>query len=60
MTIIKSQYLKSKAALKLTKPAYIGMCILELSKVFCTNSIMTTLKINMTTNQNYYLQRLTV
>ena len=25
---------KSKLALKLTKPAHIGMCILELSKVF--------------------------
>ena len=25
--------LKSKVALKLNKPAYIGMCILELSKV---------------------------
>ena len=25
---------KSKIALKLNKPAYIGMCVLELSKVF--------------------------
>ena len=25
---------KSKVALKLNKPAYIGMCILELSKIF--------------------------
>ena len=35
------------------------MCILHLSKVLmCTNSIMITLKINMTTTQDYYSQTL--
>ena len=45
---------KSKLALKLNKPAYSGICILELSKVTleCTNSIMIILKINMTTDQS--------
>ena len=45
---------KSKLALKLNKPAYSGICILELSKVTleCTNSIMIILKINMTTYQS--------
>ena len=38
---------KSKLSLKLNKPAQIGWCILELRKVLIT------LKINMTTNQNY-------
>ena len=28
---------KSKVALKLNKPAYIGMCILVLSKIFLIN-----------------------
>ena len=51
---------KSKLALKLNKPAYIGMCILELNKVLPSNSIMITLKINMTINQNYYSQALIV
>ena len=36
---------KSKITLELYKPAYIGMCILELSKV--------NLKINMTTDEKY-------
>ena len=48
---------KSKVALKLKNPAYIGMSIL---KFICTNYIMIKLKINMTTNQNYYLQTLIV
>ena len=51
---------KSKFALKLNKPAYIGMCILELSKLLITNFIMITLKITMTANQNYYSQKLIV
>ena len=39
---------KNKVTLTLKKPAYIRMCILELSKVYeCTNSIMITLKIKM-------------
>ena len=48
--------LKSKLALKLNKPAYIVIYILELSKVF----IMIVLKINMTTTHNNYLQTLIV
>ena len=52
---------KSKVTLTLNNSAYIGMCILELSKVFKrTNSIMITLKINMATTQDYYLQTLIV
>ena len=50
---------KSKLALKLSKPAYIGMCISNLSKV-CKNSIMIILQINMKTNLNYYSQALIV
>ena len=46
---------KNKFTLTLNKPAYIGMCILELSKVLITNSIIITLKINMVTTQDYYL-----
>ena len=46
---------KSKVSLKLNKSAYTGMCILEWVKYKCTNSIMITLKINIT-NQNYCLQ----
>ena len=50
---------KRKLALKLSKPAYIGMCILNLSKVW-KNSIMIILKINIKTNLNYYSQTLIV
>ena len=46
---------KGKLTLKPNKPAYIGMC-----KYYCINFIMITLKINMTTNQNYYRQTLIV
>ena len=48
---------KSKLALKLNKPTYIRMCILELSKVLSTNSIMITLK---KYESNYYSQILIV
>ena len=51
---------KSKVALKLKKPSYIGMFILELSKVLIYEFLMITLKINLTTIQNYYLQTLIV
>ena len=51
---------KKKVTLTLNKPAYIGMCILELSKVLITNSIMITLKINTVTSQDYYSQTLIV
>ena len=48
---------KNKLALKLNKPTYIRMCILELSKVLSTNSIMITLK---KYESNYYSQILIV
>ena len=51
---------KSKVSLKLNRPAYIGMCIVVLSKVLTYKFIMITLKINMTKNQNYYSQTLIV
>ena len=51
---------KNKVTLMLKKPAYIGMCVLELSRVLCMNSIKITFKINMTTDQNYYSQKLIV
>ena len=45
---------KSKFALKFNKPTYIGKCMLK-----CYDMIIT-LKVNMTTDQNYYLQTLIV
>ena len=51
--------LKNKATLMLNKPAYIGMCLLQLSKVLMY-SIMVTLKINMVTTENSYSQALIV
>ena len=51
---------KNKVTLTLNKPAYIGMCILELSKVLSLNSIMIALKINMVTTQNSYSQTLII
>ena len=33
LTMIQSQIHKNKVTLKLNKPAYVGMCILDLSKV---------------------------
>ena len=50
---------KSKLALKLNKPAYIRMFILELCKVLMCEFHYDYIK-NMTTNQNYYSQRLIV
>ena len=47
--------LKNKLVLKPDKPADIRMYMLDLSEVYCTNSIMITLKINVTANQNYSL-----
>ena len=47
---------KSKVALKLNKPAFIGMCILELSKVLMYDFHYDYIKINMRTNQNYHSQ----
>ena len=51
---------KSKVSLKLNKPANIGMCILELSKVLMYEFYYDYIKKNMTTNQNYYSQTLTI
>ena len=45
----------SKVTLTLNKQAYVGMCILDLSKYCCMDSIMITLKIDMVTIQDYYL-----
>ena len=39
---------KIKLALKLNKPAYIGMCMLEFSKVLMYEFIMITLEIDIT------------
>ena len=39
---------KIKLALKLNKPAYIGMCMLEFSKVLMYEFIIVTLKIDIT------------
>ena len=43
---------KSKLALKLNKPAYIGMSVLELSKVLMYEFRYDTLKVNMVTTRN--------
>ena len=51
---------KSKLALKLNKPAYIGMCILELSKVLMYKFHYYYIKNNYDSNENYYLQALIV
>ena len=51
---------KRKAALKLDKPVYIGMCILELSKVLIYEFHYDYIKKNMAKNQNYYSQTLIV
>ena len=42
---------KSKVTLTLKKPAYVDMCILDLSKAFCMNFVII-LKINMLTTQD--------
>ena len=47
-----------KVRLTLDKTAYVGICILELSKVLSMDSIMIKLKVNMTTTQNHYSQTL--
>ena len=49
---------KSKAALTLNKPAYIGMCILELNKVLMYEFHYDSAKNKFETNQNYYSQTL--
>ena len=51
---------KNKVTLMLNKPAYIEMCIQELSKVLILNSIMIALKINIVTTQDSHSQALIV
>ena len=51
---------KSKLALKLNKPAYIGMCILELSKVLMYEFYIDYIKIKCDNKSNYYSQTLVV
>ena len=51
---------KSKLALKLNKPACIGVWILELSKVLMYEFRCDYIKKNMTKNQNYYSQTVIV
>ena len=49
---------ENKVKLTLNKPAYIGMCILELSKVLMYELHYDLLKINVVTTQNSYSQTL--
>ena len=51
---------KSKVVLKINKPAYIGMCILEVSKILMYEFHYDYIKLNMITNQYYYSQTLIV
>ena len=51
---------KSKIGLILNKPAYNGMCILELSKILMYKFHYDDIKKKLTTNQNYYSQKLIV
>ena len=44
---------KSKITLTFNKPAYVGMCILDLNKLLCISFIMILLKINKVTTQDY-------
>ena len=47
-----------KVTLKLNKPAYIGMCFVELTKVLMDEFHYNYIKVNMTINQNYCSQTL--
>ena len=51
---------QSKVALKLNKPEYVGMWLLELSKAIMDELHHDYIKNSMTTNQNYYLQAVIV
>ena len=51
---------KNKVTLTLNKPAYFGMCILELSKVLMYEFHYDYIKITMVTTQDYYSQILSV
>ena len=45
---------KSKVTLTLNKPAYVGMCILDLRKILMYKFHHDYIKINMVTTQDYY------
>ena len=45
---------KNKATLKVSKIAYVGMCILDLNKVIMYEFHYDYIKINMVTNHDYY------
>ena len=45
---------KSKVTLTLNKPAYVGMCILDLRKILMYKFHYDYIKINMVTTQDYY------
>ena len=51
---------KNKVTLTFNKPAYIGMCILELSKVLMYEFHYDCINKNMVTTQDYYSQTLIV
>ena len=51
---------KSKAPLMLNKPACVGMCILELSKVLMYEFHYDYIKKNLATTEDYYSQTLRV
>ena len=51
---------KNKVTLTFNKPSYIGLCILELSKVLMYEFHYDYIKINMVTTQGYYSKTLIV
>ena len=51
---------KSKVTLTLKRPAYIRMCMLELSKALIHEFYYESIKINILTTQDYYSQTLIV
>ena len=51
---------KNKSTLTLNKPAYVGMCLLDLSKVLMQKFHIFILNINIVTSQDYYSLTLTV
>ena len=51
---------KSKLILTRNKPAYVGMCVLDLYKMLMYYSHMILLKINMVTTQGYFIMIQTI
>ena len=51
---------KNKVTLTFSKPSYIGLCILELSKVLMYEFHYDYIKINMVITQGYYSKTLIV